>query len=286
MLRFSFGISMPTTDLPGITSTMRTLMTASDRARSLTRPLIRLTFETGRRLNFEARDDRTRQHRHHFGLDAEVLQLQFEQPRHTFERLAGELGAVRLIGVVQQREIGQLCGTVDLEQRLLTGFRCRRPLALGNRNLYLRRLLDRPLALLRFECDFAVRAQLAGGCEAFATFGQTVAPIVDEAHQLAGQRSDPAAGALGEFEPREPDGGLRAGEESDQRQQRQTDPVQQRHADVNEPASDHSPRTGRQSQRRCNVEARQHRAAQNSDQPSGETQRCARPVPRNEPHRA
>jgi hypothetical protein len=33
--RFSFGISSPMTDLPGITSTTRTLMVDSARARSL-----------------------------------------------------------------------------------------------------------------------------------------------------------------------------------------------------------------------------------------------------------
>ena len=42
--RFSLGISMPTTDLPGITSTMRTLITARERARSLASALIRCTF--------------------------------------------------------------------------------------------------------------------------------------------------------------------------------------------------------------------------------------------------
>ena len=47
MLRCSFGISIPTTDLPGITSTIRTLITASERARSFTRPLMRLTLRPG-----------------------------------------------------------------------------------------------------------------------------------------------------------------------------------------------------------------------------------------------
>ena len=40
----SFGISIPTTDLPGITSTIRTLTTAKDLARSLAKPLILLTL--------------------------------------------------------------------------------------------------------------------------------------------------------------------------------------------------------------------------------------------------
>ena len=44
MARFSFGISIPTKDLPGITSTIRTLITANERAKSLAKLLIRLTF--------------------------------------------------------------------------------------------------------------------------------------------------------------------------------------------------------------------------------------------------
>ncbi|MCY1401120.1 hypothetical protein D9M71_162300 [compost metagenome] len=42
--RSSLGISMPTVVLPGITSTTRTLITASERARSLARLVIRLTL--------------------------------------------------------------------------------------------------------------------------------------------------------------------------------------------------------------------------------------------------
>ena len=38
--RFSFGISRPMTDLPGMTSTTRTLIADSERARSLERPEI------------------------------------------------------------------------------------------------------------------------------------------------------------------------------------------------------------------------------------------------------
>ena len=45
--RFSFGISIPITVLPGITSTTRTEITAKDLARSLTKLLIRLTFTPG-----------------------------------------------------------------------------------------------------------------------------------------------------------------------------------------------------------------------------------------------
>ena len=44
---FSLGISIPTTDLPGMTSTTRTLITAMDRAKSLANPLIRLTLIPG-----------------------------------------------------------------------------------------------------------------------------------------------------------------------------------------------------------------------------------------------
>ncbi|MOA10191.1 hypothetical protein D3C78_1300710 [compost metagenome] len=42
--RFSLGISIPTVVLPGITSTTRTLITASERARSLARLVMRLTL--------------------------------------------------------------------------------------------------------------------------------------------------------------------------------------------------------------------------------------------------
>ena len=45
--RSSLGISMPTTDLPGITSTTRTLSTARDRARSFARLEILLTLTPG-----------------------------------------------------------------------------------------------------------------------------------------------------------------------------------------------------------------------------------------------
>ena len=45
--RFSFGISRPMTDLPGMTSTTRTLMADSERARSFARPEIWLTFTPG-----------------------------------------------------------------------------------------------------------------------------------------------------------------------------------------------------------------------------------------------
>ena len=45
--RFSFGISRPTTDLPGMISTTRTLMADSARARSFDRLLIWLTLTPG-----------------------------------------------------------------------------------------------------------------------------------------------------------------------------------------------------------------------------------------------
>ncbi len=45
--RFSLGISSPTNDLPGMTSTTRTLTTDSERARSLARLTIWLTFTPG-----------------------------------------------------------------------------------------------------------------------------------------------------------------------------------------------------------------------------------------------
>ena len=151
MLRCSLGISMPTTDLPGITSTIRTLMTASDRARSFTRPLIRLTFRPGAGWISNRVTTGPGQHRDHFGLDAEVLQLQFEQPRHAFERLAGELRAVRLLGIVQQREFRQLRRAVDLEQRLLPRLRRRRVPCSATATWISGGFFARALALMRFE---------------------------------------------------------------------------------------------------------------------------------------
>ena len=48
--RFSFGISRPMTDLPGITSTTRTLMVESARARSFDSAVIWLRLDARRRL--------------------------------------------------------------------------------------------------------------------------------------------------------------------------------------------------------------------------------------------
>ncbi len=212
MLRCSFGISMPTTDLPGMTSTIRTLMTASDRARSFTRPLMRLTLSPGAGWISNRVTTGPGQHRNHFGVDAEVLQLQFEQPRHAFERLTGEFRAVRLLGIVEQRKIRQLRGAVDLEQRLLARLR-RRDATTGGwrRRLDLGRLLRRAPTLLRFERDLAMTAQLARRRTSFAAFDEAVAPVVDEPHQLSPtdlvESTRPVAPQL---EPRKTDRGLSA----------------------------------------------------------------------------
>ena len=116
--RFSFGISRPTTDLPGMISTTRTLIADSARARSLDRLLIWLTLTPGRRAQLEARDHRAGLHRHHLGLDAEVAQLQLHQPRHGLERLVG-IGLLARGRLIEQRQRRQFARLRRVEQRHL-----------------------------------------------------------------------------------------------------------------------------------------------------------------------
>ena len=56
-------------------------------------------FDAGRRIELEASNDRTRRHRLHIHVDAEVLQLELHQPRHRFER------AFRVAGFLMSRRI-------------------------------------------------------------------------------------------------------------------------------------------------------------------------------------
>ena len=88
----------------------------------------------------EARDHRARVHLDHLGLDAEVAQLELDEPRHRLERLGGIAAGARR-RVVEQRQLGQLGGARRLEHRHLLFLLD--PLALldlGRRRLDLRRL--------------------------------------------------------------------------------------------------------------------------------------------------
>ena len=87
--RFSFGDFQAQTYLPGMTSTTRTLITESARARSFARVVIWLAFTPGAGPQLEARDHRARLHGHHFDFDAEILELHFDQARQRLQRLRG-----------------------------------------------------------------------------------------------------------------------------------------------------------------------------------------------------
>ncbi len=117
--RFSFGISRPMTRLAGDDLDDAHADSAeSARARSLAsaRDLARL--DARRRPQLEARDHRTRLHRDHLDLDAEVLELQFDQARHRLERLRRiqRLARRRIVEQLQRR---QLAGVRRIEQRHL-----------------------------------------------------------------------------------------------------------------------------------------------------------------------
>ncbi len=117
--RFSFGISKPTTDLPGIISTTRTLMADSARARSLARCADLADFHAGRGTQFEAGDDRARLHRHDLHFDAEIAQLELHQARHRLQRLV-RIGLLACGRLIEQRQRRQLAGLRRVEQRHLT----------------------------------------------------------------------------------------------------------------------------------------------------------------------
>ena len=85
--RFSFGISKPDgrfarNDLDDANADRR------QRAREVFREIADLIdFDAGRGSQLEARDDGARMDRDDFGFDAEIAQLELDQPRHRFERL-------------------------------------------------------------------------------------------------------------------------------------------------------------------------------------------------------
>ncbi len=89
--RFSLGISRPTTDLPGMISTTRTLID-DKRARQILGKIADLAdLDAGRRAQLKTRDDGTWLHGDDLGFDAEVAQLDFDEPRHRLERI-GRVG--------------------------------------------------------------------------------------------------------------------------------------------------------------------------------------------------
>jgi len=75
------------TDLPGITSTTRTLDADRARARSLANARDLAGLDAGSRAHFEARDDRAGVNGDDFDIDSEILQFQFDQAGHRLERL-------------------------------------------------------------------------------------------------------------------------------------------------------------------------------------------------------
>ena len=89
-----------------MTSTTRTLMADSARARSLASAVIWLDLDARGRAQLEARDHRPGVHRDHLDLHAEVAQLELHQPRHGLERLGrvGGLAHARVIEQVQRRQ--------------------------------------------------------------------------------------------------------------------------------------------------------------------------------------
>ena len=74
------------TDLPGITSTTRTLIADSERARSLARLEIWLTFTPGAGRISKRVTTGPGLHGDDFHLDAEILELELDQARHRLER--------------------------------------------------------------------------------------------------------------------------------------------------------------------------------------------------------
>ena len=92
--RFSFGISRPIVDLPGMTSTTRTLIADSARARSFARLEIWLTLTPGAGRSSKRVMTGPGMHLDDLGLDAEIAQLELDQPRHRFERF-GRIAARR-----------------------------------------------------------------------------------------------------------------------------------------------------------------------------------------------
>ena len=99
--RFSFGISRPITDLPGITSTTRTLIADSDAREVLGEAGDLADLHARRGPHLEARDHRARLHRDDLDLDAEILELEFDQARHRLERLR-RIARLALRRIVEQ----------------------------------------------------------------------------------------------------------------------------------------------------------------------------------------
>ena len=134
-------------------------------------------FDAGRRTQLEARDHRPRLHRDDLGLDAEIAQLQLDEPRHGLERLVrvGLLARPRLIEQGQRRQLARLG---RIEQRHLA--LALHPLALlgrGCRSLDARR---RPAGhfLLLFANHFLARLlALPAGSELAASRALLADPV-------------------------------------------------------------------------------------------------------------
>ena len=116
--RTSFGISRPTNGLPGMISTTRTLTVASERARSLARLLIWLLLTPAAGFSSKRVTTGPGMHGDDLGLDAEIVELELDEPRHRFQRL-GRVAALFRRRIVEQRQRRQLARLRRLEHRHL-----------------------------------------------------------------------------------------------------------------------------------------------------------------------
>jgi len=167
-------------------------------------------------LYLEAGDHRARIGTHHFRVDAEVLELEFDLPRQRFQGLLAVALGLRL-GIVQQRQRRDAGAVAALEQRDLG-------LALGavalldhrrGRRLDLHRCTLRAqlgIDLARFPAFLAQRP-------GFLPFAGLLRTLARAAAEQAGQRQHPAADPVHHRQPRQPGGqGHRDQEQAEQEQ--------------------------------------------------------------------
>ena len=99
-------------------STTRTLTVASERARSFARLLIWLLFTPAAGFSSKRVTTGPGMHGDDLGLDAEIVELELDEPRHRFQRL-GRVAALFRRRIVEQRQRRQLARLRRLEHRHL-----------------------------------------------------------------------------------------------------------------------------------------------------------------------
>ena len=180
-------------------------MADSARARSLAQIADLADLDAGRRAQLEARDHRTRLHRHHFGLDAEIAQLQLHQARHGLQRLV-RIGLLARPRLIEQRQRRQFARLRRIEQRHLA-------LALDALAL-LRHAAPAPrcAAAAGWRLSSAPRAPLPGApaCAAGRRRARAAARCRVRAHSIALQH--PGAELVHDLEPRDAEEQRHAGE--------------------------------------------------------------------------